>query len=150
MDVRNLIALLGDQSIFETGRRIHEPAAGQVYALRPFRIASAIEEYQVGSLIIEERIHIGRPVSWVDVRPFVIGTGVMDRQGAGNGTISGGIVVANTLGPDGIMYTGDDTLGTPVFNTAGGGASNVRYCSTSMEQALIDVPPRTIAFKHVM
>ena len=81
---------------------------------------------------------------------FVIGTGVMDRQGAGNGTISGGILVANTLGSDGIMYTGDDTLGTPVFDTAGGGASNVRYCSTSMEQALIDVPPRTIAFKHIM
>jgi hypothetical protein len=67
MYVWNLVALLGNQPVFETGRRVQEPAAGQVYALRPFCIASAIEEYQVGSLIIEERIHVGRPVSWVDV-----------------------------------------------------------------------------------
>ena len=81
---------------------------------------------------------------------FVIGEGSMNRQGAGNGTLSGGVLVANTVGPDGIMYTGDDTLGTPIFNTAGGGASKILYCSTAMEQALRDVPPRTIAFNHLM
>ena len=76
--------------------------------------------------------------------------GSMVRAGGGTNTIRGGIFVANTVGLDGIMYTGDDALGPPNFNTAGGGVSNIHYCSTVMEQALRDVPPRTIAFNHLM
>jgi len=41
---------------------------------------------------------------------FVIGEGSMRRNGAGNGTINGGILVANTAGPDGIPGTGDDAV----------------------------------------
>ena len=74
----------------------------------------------------------------------------MVRNGGGIGNISGGILVANTAGPDSIPGTGDDVLGPPTFDTNGGGNSNVSYCSTVMEQALRDVPPRTIAFKHLM
>jgi len=81
---------------------------------------------------------------------YVIGEGYMRRNGAGNGTINGGILVANTAGPDGVPGNGDDVLGPPTFDTAGGGNSNVSYCSTVMEQALRDVPPRTIAFNHLM
>ncbi len=81
---------------------------------------------------------------------FVIGEGSMVRAGGGTNTIRGGIFIANTVGPDSIMHTGDDALGPPTYNTGGGGASNVHYCSTAMEQALIDVPPRTIAFRHLM
>ncbi len=81
---------------------------------------------------------------------YVIGEGSMVRAGGGTNTIRGGIFVANTVGPDTIMYTGDDALGPPSFDTSGGGASNIHYCSTVMEQALTDVPPRTIAFNHLM
>ncbi len=81
---------------------------------------------------------------------YVIGEGSMVRAGGGTNTIRGGIFIANTVGSDGIMYTGDDALGPPSFNTSGGGASNIHYCSTVMEQALRNVPPRTIAFKHLM
>jgi len=81
---------------------------------------------------------------------FVIGEGSMKRSGGGNGTLNGGIFIANTVGPDSIMYTGDDALGPPTLNVAGGGESKINYCSTAMEQALIDVPPRTIAFNHLM
>ena len=81
---------------------------------------------------------------------YVIGEGSMVRGGAGNNTIKGGIFIANTVGPDGIMYTGDDALGPPTFDTAGGGDSSILYCSTAMEQAVSDVPPRTIAFNHLM
>ncbi len=81
---------------------------------------------------------------------FVIGEGSMRRSGGGNGTLSGGIFIANTVGPDSIMYTGDDALGPPTLNVAGGGESKISYCSTVMEQALGDVPPRTIAFNHLM
>jgi hypothetical protein len=81
---------------------------------------------------------------------FVIGEGSMIRAGGGTNTIRGGIFVANTVGPDSIMYTGDDVLGPPTFDTSGGGASNIHYCFTVMEQAIKDVPPRTIAFNHLM
>ncbi len=81
---------------------------------------------------------------------FVIGAGSMVRAGGGTNAIRGGIFVANTVGPDSIMYTGDDVLGPPTFNTSGGGVSNIHYCSTVMEQAMTDVPPRTIAFNHLM
>jgi hypothetical protein len=81
---------------------------------------------------------------------FVIGEGSMVRAGGGTNTIRGGIFVANTVGPDSIMYTGDDALGAPSFDTSGGGASNIHYCSTVMQNAISDVPPRTIAFNHLM
>ncbi len=81
---------------------------------------------------------------------FVIGEGSMVRNGGGIGNIHGGILVANTAGPDGIPGTGDDVLGAPLFNTSGGGRTNIHYCSTAMGQALSDVPPRTIAFNHLM
>jgi len=81
---------------------------------------------------------------------FVIGEGSMVRSGGGIGNITGGILVANTAGPDGIPGTGDDVLGPPTFDTSGGGRTNISYCSTAMSQALSDVPPRTIAFNHLM
>lgn len=81
---------------------------------------------------------------------FVIGEGQMVRDGTGTGTIAGGVFVANTIGLDGIMYTADDTLGAPLFDTSGGGVSDLSYCSTAMEQALTDIPPRAVAFNHVM
>ncbi|HEX9880451.1 MAG TPA: pilus assembly PilX N-terminal domain-containing protein [Candidatus Binatia bacterium] len=81
---------------------------------------------------------------------FVIGQGAMVRNGAGTGNIRGGILVARTVGPDNIMYTADDVLGTPLFDTSGGGTANVSYCSTAMEQAITDIPPRAIAFNHLM
>jgi len=81
---------------------------------------------------------------------FVIGEGSMVRNGGGIGNISGGILVANTSGPDGIPGTVDDVLGPPTFDTSGGGRTNIRYCSTATTQALSDVPPRTLAFNHLM
>ena len=79
---------------------------------------------------------------------MVFGKGYMRRNGAGNGTISGGIIVANTLGLDGIPGTADDALGPPTFNTSGGGKSNVSFCSTVIEDMLAGIPPRPITFRH--
>jgi hypothetical protein len=79
---------------------------------------------------------------------LVFGEGSMRRNGSGNGTISGGIIVAKTLGPDGIAGTVDDALGPPTFDTSGGGKSNIRYCSTVINDMLSDIPPRSIALNH--
>jgi len=80
---------------------------------------------------------------------LVLGEGSMKRAGAGNGAISGGIIVANILGPDGIAGTADDALGPPTFDTSGGGNSKISYCSTAINDMLVDIPPRPISFNHL-
>jgi len=79
---------------------------------------------------------------------LVFGEGSMRRQGGGTNLIRGGVIVADTRGPDGIIGTADDALGPPNFNTAGGGAANFHFCSTVIDDMLGAVPPRPIAFKH--
>ncbi len=79
---------------------------------------------------------------------LVFGEGSMRRQGGGSNLIRGGVIVADTRGPDGIIGTADDALGPPNFNTAGGGAANFHYCSTVIDDMLGGIPPRPISFKH--
>ena len=79
---------------------------------------------------------------------LVFGEGSMKRQGGGENNIRGGIIVADTRGPDGIIGTADDALGPPTMDTSGGGKSNIIYCSTAIDDMIGAVPPRPIAFKH--
>jgi hypothetical protein len=58
---------------------------------------------------------------------LVIGEGAVIRNGGGNGTFSGGILVANTTG---------GVLGPPSFVTNGGGNGTVQYCSTAVNNPL--------------
>ncbi len=58
---------------------------------------------------------------------LVIGEGFLIRYGGGNGTLSGGILVANTTG---------GVLGPPSFITHGGGSGTVQYCSTAVNNPL--------------
>ncbi len=58
---------------------------------------------------------------------LVIGEGSVIRNGGGSGTISGGIMVANTTG---------GVLGAPSFVTNGGGTGFIEYCSTEVSNSL--------------
>ena len=73
---------------------------------------------------------------------FVVGQGDFLRDGAGNGALSGGIIVADVSGPDRILFTGDDcageddTLGTSddgvaqsTYHVNGSGTGTTGYCS---------------------
>ena len=80
---------------------------------------------------------------------LVFGTGSMRRTGGGENIIRGGVIVADTRGPDGIPGTSDDALGPPTMDTSGGGKSNIIYCSTAIDDMLAGIPPRPIAFKHI-
>ncbi len=73
---------------------------------------------------------------------FVVGEGDFLRDGAGNGMIAGGVIVADVSGPDRILFTGDDcsgedgTLGTSddgvaqsSFLVNGSGTGTTGYCS---------------------
>ena len=74
---------------------------------------------------------------------FVIGKGDFLRDGAGNGDITGGVIVADVAGPDRILFTDDDcngedgTKGTDDDGIAGSsyvvngaGNSTTSYCGT--------------------
>jgi hypothetical protein len=73
---------------------------------------------------------------------FVVGEGDFLRDGAGNGSIGGGVIVADVSGADRVLFTGDDcggddgTLGTSDDGIAqssylvnGSGTGTTGYCS---------------------
>ncbi|MBA4392325.1 MAG: hypothetical protein C0407_02115, partial [Desulfobacca sp.] len=67
---------------------------------------------------------------------LVFGQGSIERTGGGSGTITGGIYVANTVGPDGTINTADDAFGfgtgnISTFDTDGGGNSTITYNAAS-------------------
>ena len=65
---------------------------------------------------------------------FVLGTGRVLRNGGGGGTINGGMLLAS--------FTDASTIfdGTPVFDTNGGGNSNVLYNSGAIQNVLNSIP----------
>ncbi|HSE18218.1 MAG TPA: hypothetical protein VLB46_14270 [Pyrinomonadaceae bacterium] len=62
---------------------------------------------------------------------MVLGTGEVYRSGGGHGNIYGAIFVAKfpTIGLD------TDQFGAPVFDTSGGGTSNIQYSSDAVDRA---------------
>jgi len=62
---------------------------------------------------------------------MVLGTGEVYRSGGGHGDIFGAIFVAK------FPASGVDTdqFGAPVFDTSGGGTSNIQYSSDAVDKA---------------
>jgi len=79
-----------------------------------------------GILVVKGKLTYNGNVSYTGVI-LVIGSGVMQRNGGGNGTISGGIIVAKVAG--GVIGSG------PILDTSGGGDSTVQYCSSAVNKA---------------
>jgi hypothetical protein len=69
---------------------------------------------------------------------LVLGEGVVERSGTGNGVISGGIVVAR------FGKTSGD-FGAPTFITDGGGNSTIQYDSTAVNEAMQAIPGFKVA-----
>ncbi len=68
---------------------------------------------------------------------LVLGEGIVNRSGTGNGTITGGMVVAR-FGPTGGFLA-------PSFTTGGGGNSTFRYNSAAVNAAVSSVPSFGVA-----
>ncbi len=79
-----------------------------------------------GILVVKGKLTFNGNVSYTGVI-LVIGSGDMKRNGGGNGTISGGIIVAKVAG--GVIGSG------PTLDTSGGGNSDVLYCSSAVNKA---------------
>jgi hypothetical protein len=62
---------------------------------------------------------------------FVLGEGSVQRSGGGNGTISGGIVIAK--------FGATGGFGSPTFSTNGGGNSTIQYDSSAVASAMSTV-----------
>ncbi len=62
---------------------------------------------------------------------MVLGQGAVYRSGGGHGDIFGAMFVAKfpTSGAD------SDTFGAPIFDTSGGGTSNIQYSSDAVDKA---------------
>jgi len=83
-----------------------------------------------------ELVFLGK-TSWTGLI-FVVGEGQYRLNGAGQGVISGGMVLADIAGPDDIYGTDDDCdegsegMGKAVFDERGGGNSATQYCTTDL------------------
>ena len=81
---------------------------------------------------------------------LVVGKSSITRNGGGNGVFSGGIFVANIAGPDhNINTTGDNTWGTPVWNTGGGGTSDIDYVYATESNDLNLLPFVRLSWKQL-
>lgn len=112
-----------------------------------------------GTLWVTGTLTIRGGADW-EGRLYVVGRGVLERNGAGGGVLSGGLVIANVAGRDGTMETADDCLGadglpdttddgfeTASFQTNGGGAGDIIYCSQHAGETA-GQPFRVIQFRQ--
>jgi hypothetical protein len=84
-----------------------------------------------GLLVVTGKLTMNGNTSFKGVI-LVLGNGVVERSGGGNGVISGGIVIAK-FGPTG-------GFGAPAFTSNGGGDSRIEYNSTDVSEALSTTP----------
>jgi hypothetical protein len=83
-----------------------------------------------GTIIVTGKLTLDGNFQWNGVI-MVLGTGEVYRSGGGHGDIFGAMFVAKfpTSGAD------TDQFGAPVFDTSGGGTSNIQYSSDAVDKA---------------
>ncbi len=83
-----------------------------------------------GTLIVTGKLTLDGSFNWNGVI-MVLGEGDVLRSGGGHGNIYGAMFVAK------FTKTGADTdqFQAPIFNTNGGGSSNIQYSSTAVDMA---------------
>lgn len=83
-----------------------------------------------GTLIVTGKLTLDGNFNWNGVI-MVLGVGEVYRSGGGHGNIYGAVFVAK------FAKTGADTdaFQAPVFDTSGGGTSNIQYSSTAVDMA---------------
>ena len=80
---------------------------------------------------------------------YVIGTGVVERRGGGNGQINcGGMLIANTVTPD---STNPALAGTATYTINGGGNSSFNECpsASSGDNARFSRPLKRLSFQQL-
>jgi hypothetical protein len=83
-----------------------------------------------GTIVVTGKLTLDGNFQWNGVI-MVLGTGEVYRSGGGHGDIYGAMFVAKfpTSGAD------SDKFGAPIFDTSGGGTSNIQYSSDAVDKA---------------
>ncbi len=125
----------------------------------PSRIVFADGDFTVGpdteagTLVVTGELVISGNTDWAGLI-LVVGEGQFRMNGAGNGVITGGIVVADIAGPDNIYGTADDCTGPDngfdqaVYDERGGGNSGTIYCSTVLDSVSPAPPYEILEFRQ--
>ena len=105
-----------------------------------------------GILVVTGNVTITGQTSW-NGAILAVGDGKVIRSGAGDGVVSGGIIVADIAGADGIFGTDDDCgdgddFGSAHYEVDGGGAGSTTYCSTNLELSNPPKPYNIVNFKQ--
>ncbi|MFH0787533.1 MAG: pilus assembly PilX N-terminal domain-containing protein [Pseudomonadota bacterium] len=102
-----------------------------------------------GILLVTGNLTLNGNISY-DGMVLVVGKGNLIRGGGGNGTITGGIFVADIAGEDrNINTTGDNTWRNPSWITSGGGTSDIDYVTASESNALNIIPFKKLTWKQI-
>jgi Tfp pilus assembly protein PilX len=113
-----------------------------------------------GLLWVTGNLSFSGNAAWTGVI-FSVGKGYFERNGSGNGTISGGTFVANISGSDRILGTADDCSGqdgisgtiddgsaVSTYTATGGGTGETRYCSTAISDVQGAFPYMIVDFRQ--
>jgi hypothetical protein len=129
------------------------------------KIAFIDDDYVVGPsvnsggiLLVTGMLDFHGQADWQGI-VLAIGTGDFLRNGSGNGTISGAIIVADIAGPDRILFTADDCAGQDdILGTAddgiaqssyqvtGGGVGVTGFCSAYLKRWQAAKPLEIVSF----
>ena len=110
-------------------------------------------DHYYGMLVVTGELVLGGRVDF-DGIILVIGEGRFRFNGAGNGVINGGMVVANIAGPDGVYGNSDDCtggtngFGPSVYDERGGGNAGNVYCSTVLDVSEQANPYEILQFRQ--
>jgi hypothetical protein len=93
---------------------------------------------------------------------FAVGKGSVVRNGGGNGTTDGAVIVVDVAGPDGVLFTsddcsgpdglpgtGDDGIAEGLYQHNGGGDHETSYCSAAIDLSLPALPYRITDFRQL-
>lgn len=106
-----------------------------------------------GTLVVTGEVTYDGRASW-NGTIFIFGAGEFERNGGGNGDISGAIMVGDIAGPDGVYGNTDDCTGgdggfAPVdYEMNGGGNADTLYCSTDYLASRPIPPYDIVAFRQ--
>jgi PilX N-terminal len=81
-----------------------------------------------GILLVEGTLTLQGNPNWDGVI-LVIGKGDIEKSGGGNGTVNGGILIANLYDSQGNLLPPSSPPGVPTINWSGGGTANINYDS---------------------
>ena len=113
-----------------------------------------------GALWVTGRLELSGSAGW-EGPIFIIGRGEFERSGSGNGTISGGNIVANVSGADGTLFTADDCkgadgtagtsddgIGPGIWDVSGGGGGDTQFCESDFNLFALKWPFDVVEFRQ--